>query len=100
MIKILGSWGITADNYNYVAGRLTTRTDKKTGQTTEAISQPRYYGTLLAAVRAGVEDEKRGVVQTGDITLSDAIRKLADLEQRIESLLAGAEAQVSAKGVE
>lgn len=87
MIKI-ADWVIDADDRCYIVGKLKTR-KVKTKDGTELfedyIASPRYYTTLKNACDGILESESRNIIHDGEMTLTEALRRIdqrkADLEK-------------------
>lgn len=82
-------WVIDADERCYAVGKLKTRKTKEkdgTDRTEDFIYNARYYTSLCAACEAILESERKGIVRDGEITLTEAIRRLERMQGDFRSM--------------
>lgn len=78
---------IDADTCFYVVGKLTTVTDKKTGEQKERLTNTKYYGSISQAIAGLREMAIREMVSAEDMQLSELIYKLEELDDKIRKAL-------------
>lgn len=94
MIRILKSWGITADTNCYQVGVIKKSVDPKTGEEKEMLANVRYPTTLQSAIRCILRSEQMELVAKKDMTLQEAIAEFEKLQAKFDKLLAEAVKEV------
>lgn len=82
-------WVIDADERCYIVGKLKTRKVKdKDGskKTEDFVSNARYYCTLSSAFEGILEAERRNIVQESEMTLTEAIFSIKQMQEEFRSL--------------
>lgn len=81
-------WGIDADNYCYIVGKVKTR-NTKDGKVEEYVANPKYLGTLQEAFEAILEAERKNIVRVNELTVTSLKKHLADMSEEFKELFVG-----------
>lgn len=81
-------WGIDADNYCYIVGKIKTRKNKD-GQAEEYIANPKYLGSLEEACEAIIEAERKNIVKENELTVASLKNSLDKMSAEFKELFAG-----------
>ena len=87
MIRVIDDYVITADAYGYTLARDTGKIDKKTkAPVMKPIS---YHGSVRQAVESCRRDYIRRGLQGGEISLSEAVARMKDMDDKFRKILEG-----------
>lgn len=86
MIKLRDGWQIVTDEKNYVLQQeLIAKEGKYKGET--YLSVPSYYSSLKQALKALMQYYQMQSIMDGEITLSEAFKRLSAVHDEFEPLL-------------
>lgn len=88
MIRLFG-YVIDADNNCFIVGKERPRVVKDTGTVETYIAAPRYYPTLEAAIIGVKNCVQRDMVTQDDMSLSEAIVKVQEINRAFAKELRG-----------
>ena len=86
MIKLWGGWAIDTDAYQFILGQPGTRKRKDEGEE-PALFNTTFHKTLAQALQSSWRMQVR-TINRNDLTLSQAIERALQIEERIRSLAA------------
>ena len=81
-------WGIDADNYCYIVGKIKVRNTKE-GRTEEYLANPKYFKTLEEACEAILEAERKNIVKENELAVASLKKSLADMNAEFKELFGG-----------
>lgn len=87
MIRVIDDYVITADAYGYTLARDTGKIDKKTN--TPVMKPISYHGSVRQAVESCRRDYIRRGLQGGEISLSEAVSHMKDMDDKFRKILEG-----------
>ena len=87
MIRVIDDYVITADAYGYTLARDTGKIDKKTK--TPVMKPISYHGSVRQAVESCRRDYSRRGLQGGEISLSEAVSYMKDMDDKFRKILEG-----------
>lgn len=87
MIRVIDDYVVTADAYGYTLARDTGKIDKKTK--TPVLKPISYHGSLRQAVDSCRRDYIRRGLQGGEISLSEAVTRMRDMDNKFKNILEG-----------
>jgi hypothetical protein len=87
MIKLWGGWAIDTDAYQFILGQPGTRKRKDEGEE-PALFNTTFHKTLAQALQSFWRMQVRETINRNDLTLSQAIERALQIEERIRSLAA------------
>lgn len=85
MITLWDGYTITADEYNVILGKPSITINKE-GEEQERINKATYHRSLPEALRAFYRLQVRESIKDGEQTLSQALRKATEIEERIKAI--------------
>ena len=85
MITVIDDYVITSDAYGYTLVRNTGRIDKKTK--TLVLKPISYHGSVRQALESCRRDYIRRGLQEGDMTLSEAVSRMRDMDNTFKEVL-------------
>jgi hypothetical protein len=87
MIRVVRDWGIDADESGYRVGKIKTRYNKKLKKNEEYMSNPKFPMDLKSAIRIILESETRDLVMRNNMSLTEAIEKISNLQKEFTVIL-------------
>jgi hypothetical protein len=87
MIKLWGGWAIDTDAYQFILGQPGTRKRKDEGEE-PALFNTTFHKTLAQALQNFWRMQVRETINRNDLTLSQAIERALQIEERVRSLAA------------
>lgn len=93
MIKLIDNYEIHGNPYDYSlvinTGRVSVKTDKKTGETTESrvYKTIGYYNNVKSCILACYKDLCRKVVAEDVLTLTEALNRFDEIQKRLEEII-------------
>ncbi len=86
MIRLDREWKIDADPTGYTLARQVERTDKETGAPVTELRDQTYHRTIGQAATAYLRRLQRQVIQSRDLTPSEAVRALQEVTEEVSNL--------------
>lgn len=87
MIKLWDGWAIDTDAYQFILGQPGIRKRKDEGEET-ALFNTTFHKTLAQALQSFWRMQARETINRNDLTLSQAIERALQIEERVRSLAA------------
>ena len=84
MLKIY-DYGIDADAFGYVMGKIATRKTKD-GELEEYITRPKYYRSLSAACEGVFKAEVRKVIHEEEMTLNSLVERIDAMHKEFRAM--------------
>lgn len=84
MLKLY-DYGIDADAFGYIMGKIATRTNKD-GVEEEYITRPKYYSKLSAACDGVFKAEVRKVIHEEEVTLQSLVERIETMHKEFRAM--------------
>ena len=87
MIKLFDGWIIDTDERNYILIKVTTAIKRKTKEEYEYRNVYGYFSNIPAALRTLRDELVKQKISSGIYTLEEALKAIAEEDDRIERML-------------
>lgn len=95
MIILDENYAIDADAFQYILKRKYRGKNRKTGEPVEGYTNKGYYTRLNTALAAYSDELDREIVQSGSMSLTDALNAILESREQVKQLIREALPEVS-----